>query len=196
MSGHRKITVNLYMTLDGFGEWPEYPGSSFQEVDPSLMFHEMWISRYDDVDTVLFGRRSFEGHASRFRGSGLKPDDPPYIFDYGRFLDRCQKVVVSKTLQETDWANTRFVAAPLEQVVAQLKSEPGKDIIVDGGPSIVQEFIAKDLADDYRMGVWPVIYGRGLAYWPARKDQQRTLRLVSMKSLSYGELVLHYERVR
>jgi hypothetical protein len=46
------------------------------------------------------------------------------------------------------------------------------------------------------MGVWPVIYGRGLAYWPALKDQQRTLRLVSMKSLSYGELVLHYERVR
>jgi dihydrofolate reductase len=105
-------------------------------------------------------------------------------------------VVISNTLKETGWTNTRIATGPLEQIVARLKGRPGKDIIVDGGPSIVQEFIEKDLADDYRMVMWPVLYGRGLAYWPKISTGQRTLRLLSAKTLSYGEVLLHYEAVR
>jgi dihydrofolate reductase len=196
MSGTRRITVNFYMTLDGFGEWPEYPGSSFDPTEPTLLFQEMWISRFSAVDTVVFGRRSFEGHREAYSQAKLKPNEPDYIVEYSRFLERCTKIVISNTLKETDWPNTRIASGPLEEIVAQLKSQPGKDIIVDGGPSIVQEFIAKDLADDYRMVMWPVIYGRGLAYWPKMSSGQRTLRLVSAKTLSYGEVLLHYEALR
>ena len=196
MSGTRKITVNFYMTLDGFGEWPEYPGSSFDPAEPTLLFQEMWISRFDEVDTVVFGRRSFEGHRETFSQAKLKPSEPKDIVEYSRFLERCNKVVISNSLKETGWPKTRIATGPLDQIVAELKSQPGKDIIVDGGPSIVQEFIEKDLADDYRMVIWPVIYGRGLAYWPKMTSGQRTLRLVSAKTLSYGEVLLHYEAVR
>jgi dihydrofolate reductase len=191
----RKITVNLYMTLDGYGEWPEYPGSTFAPSEPDLMFTEMWISRYSSVDTVIFGRRSFEGHLNAHSEVARKANDPPYMFDYSRWLDRCNKIVLSHTLKETNWQNSRIMSGPLEEIVAQLKGEPGKDIIVDGGPSVVKEFIEKGLADDYRMAVWPVIYGRGLHYWPEMMNQ-RTLRLLSVKTLSYGELVLHFEEVR
>jgi dihydrofolate reductase len=196
MPGSRRVTVNFYMTLDGFGEWPEYPGSSFDPVEPTLMFQEMWISRFDEVDTVVFGRRSFEGHRDTYSPAKLKPNEPKYIVDYSRFLEQCNRVVISNSLKETGWANTRIASGPLEQIVAELKSRPGKDIIVDGGPSIVKEFIEKDLADDYRMVMWPVIYGRGLAYWPTMSKGQRTLRLLSAKTLSYGEVLLHYEAVR
>jgi dihydrofolate reductase len=196
MSESRRITVNFYMTLDGFGEWPEYPGSSFDPAEPTLLFQEMWISRFDEVDTVVFGRRSFEGHRATYSGANLKAGEPKYIVEYSRFLDRCKKVVISSTVKDAGWANTRIATGPLEQIVAELKAQPGKDIIVDGGPSIVQEFIEKDLADDYRMVMWPVIYGRGLAYWPKMSAGQRTLRLVSAKTLSYGEVLLHYERLR
>ena len=39
----------------------------------------------------------------------------------------------------------------LREVISQLKSEPGKDIIIDGGPSLVQDCIQGGLADDYRV---------------------------------------------
>jgi dihydrofolate reductase len=184
------------MTLDGYGEWPEYPGSSFDPGEPTLMFQELWISQYGHVDTVVFGRRSFEGHRSTYSQANLKPNEPNYIVEYSRFLESCHKVVISNSLKETGWANSSIATGPLEQIVAQLKSQPGKDIIVDGGPSIVREFIEKDLADDYRMVMWPVIYGRGLAYWPQLPSGQRTLRLLSAKTLSYGEVLLHYEAAR
>jgi len=83
----------------------------------------------------------------------------------------------------------------LNRIVARLKREQGKDIIVDAGPSLVQEFIQSGLADDYRIMVWPVILGRGKHYWGSMVKQQ-TLKLLSVKSLKHGELMLHYETVR
>jgi dihydrofolate reductase len=191
----RKVTVNLYTTLDGYAEWPDYPGSTFAPVEPDLMFQEMWIDQYPEVDTVVFGRESFEGHLNVHSEAARKESDPPYMFEYSRWLDRVQKVVLSRSLKSTNWANTRILSGPLAEVLAQLRKEPGKGIIVDGGPSVVKECIEKGLADDYRMAVWPVIYGRGKPYW-APMTTQRTLRLISAKTLSYGELVLHYEEVR
>ncbi len=66
---------------------------------------------------------------------------------------------------------------------------------MDGGPALVSDFVKQGLVDDYRMAVWPVIHGRGFAYWQKMETQQ-TLRLLSVQTLRYGELVLHYEAVR
>jgi riboflavin biosynthesis pyrimidine reductase len=79
--------------------------------------------------------------------------------------------------------------------VRTLRAEPGKDTIVDGGPSLVHEVIQQGLVDDYRMGIWPVILGRrrpplGLG------AQSADLRLVDVKTLTYGRLFLFYEAVR
>ncbi len=191
----RKITVNMYMTLDGYGEFPKYPGSDVQSEEPGEGFTEMWINLYDSVDTILFGRRSYEGHAAVHSESARKASDPKYLFEFSRFLDRSQKIVLSHFLKKTEWQNSRIMKGNVNRIVARLKREPGKDIIVDGGPSLVQEFMQRGLADDYEIMVWPVILGRGKHYWGSMLKQQ-TLRLLSVKHLKHGELMLHYETIR
>lgn len=191
----RKITVNMYMTLDGYGEFPKYPGSDVRREEPSEGFIDMWISRYDSVDTILFGRRSYEDHYAYHSEAARKASDPKYMFEFSRFLDRSQKIVLSHFLKKTEWQNSRIMKGDLTRIVARLKREPGKDIIVDGGPSVVQEFIQRGLADDYQIAVWPVILGRGKHYWGSMLKQQ-TLKLLSVKTLKHGELMLHYETVR
>ncbi len=191
----RKITVNMYMTVDGFAEFPKYPGSDIQQDEPDEAFAEMWVRRYDSVDTVVFGRRAFEGHLSFHSEAARKHDDPEFLFEYSRWLDRCQKIVLSHVMTETAWQNSRIMRGNLADIFYQLKQEPGKDIIVDGGPSVVRECIQSGLADDYRMLVFPVILGRGKSYWGAMM-QQETLKLLSVKSLECGELFLHYGAVR
>lgn len=191
----RKITANFYMTLDGYGEFPPYPGSEVVAEQPSEAWKELWSNRYDSVDLVIFGRRSFVGHIAVHTEKARKPDDPCYMFDYSRWLDRVQKVCLSNTLKETDWQNSRIMSGDLKEIVAKLKAEPGKDIIVDGGPAVVHDFIRQGLIDDYRMAIWPVILGKGNHYWGPMLRQQ-TLKLVDTKTLSYGRLFLHYETVR
>jgi dihydrofolate reductase len=183
------------MTLDGYGEFPKYPGSDVPRKEPSEGFIDMWINRYDSVDTILFGRRSYEGHLAVHSEIARKKSDPEYMFEFSRFLDRTQKIVLSHHLKKTEWQNTKIMKGNLTRIVARLKGEPGKDIIVDAGPSLVHEFIQRGLADDYRMAVWPVIFGRGNHYWGPMWKQQ-TLKLLSFKTLKNGELMLHYETVR
>lgn len=191
----RRVTVNLYMTLDGYGEFPKYPGSDAVFPEPDEAFKEMWVNRYDSVDTVVFGRRAFEDHLHYHSEAARKPNDPKFLFDFSRWLDRSQKVVLSHFMKKTEWQNSRIMTGPLDEVIATLKSEPGRDIIVDGGPSVVQECIQRGLADDYFLAVLPVIYGRGKHYWGSMVNQQ-TLKLLWVKTLPYGELLLHYETVR
>ena len=185
----------MYMTLDGYGEFPKYPGSDVVAQEPSEAWKEMWSNRYDSVDLVIFGRRSFEGHRDVHSEATRKPDDPWYMFDYSRWLDRVQKIVLSNTLKETRWENSRIMSGDLKEIIPRLKQEPGKDIILEGGPALVHECIRQGLADDYRMGVWPVILGKGNHYWGPMLSQQ-TLKLVDVKTLTHGRLYLHYEAVR
>jgi dihydrofolate reductase len=186
----------MYMTLDGYGEFPKYPGSDVRSKEPGVGFTEMWINRYDSVDTILYGRRSYEGHLAVHSESARKPSDPKYLFEFSRFLDCSKKIVFSHSLKKAKWQNTRIMKGDLNRIVARLKREPGKDIIVDAGPSLVQEFIRQGLADDYRILVMPVIFGRGKKdYWGTMRNQQ-ILKLLSVKELKHGELMLHYETVR
>lgn len=191
----RKVTANLYMTLDGYADFPKYPGSDFVTDEPDEAFAEMWTRRYGSVDTVVFGRRSYEGHLSVHSEKARKPSDPKFLFDYSRWLDKIEKVVLSNTMSGTDWQNSRLMKGDLKETVSQLRSEPGKDIIIDGGPSLVRDCIRLGIPDDYYILVFPVMLGHGPQYWGNMPDQQ-TLKLLSVKSLEYGELILHYETVR
>ncbi len=190
----RKITANLYMTLDGYGEFPKYPGWDYVSEEPDEFWNELWISQYDSVDTIIFGRGSFEGHEEVHSISKRKPTDPYYMFDYSRFLEKCQKIVISHSLKKVEWANSRIVEGDLTELIRNIRNEPGKDIIVEGGPSLVHEFIQRGLIDEYRILVMPVIIGKGHNYWGTMANQQ-TLKLISAKTMKYGELCLRFECV-
>lgn len=191
----RKITANVYMTLDGRGAFPTYPGSDRPTPKANALFRHMWISRYDDVSTVIMGRRSFLGHRRVWSGKARRPGDPKFQFDYSHFLDRVDKVCLSHKLKDPAWENSRIMKGDLAQILADLRREKGGNIILEGGPRLVQEVLKRRLADDYWFFVMPVVYGKGPRYWGSMKDQN-TLKFLELKHGEDGELLLHYEAVR
>ncbi len=183
---------------DARGVFPKYPGSdlpSGDRDDPDEFFRKMWTDRYSDVTTVVMGRRSFTGHRRVHSLKGRKPNDPKFMFDYSRFLDKVEKVCLSHRLKNLDWENSRVMKGDLTKIVAKLKGEEGGNIIIEGGPRLTQEVIRLNLADDYWFLVMPVVYGRGPRYWDPMKTQTN-LKLLSVSHMPYGELVLHYGAVR
>jgi len=191
----RKITANVYMTLDGRGAFPEYPGSRREMRRAPAIFRNMWIPRYNDVTTVVMGRRSFLGHRTVWSGKARKPTDPKFQFEYSHFLDQVEKVCLSRRLTEPGWENSRIVHGDLGKILAQLKREKGGNILVEGGPAVVNEVLRRRLADDYWFFVMPVVYGKGPRYWGPMKEQN-TLKLVEVRRGEDGEHMLHYEAVR
>ncbi len=194
----RKVTANVYMTLDGRGVFPTYPGSDAHTGPPGEadeFFRTMWADRYKDVTTVVMGRRSFTGHQRVHSTKGRKPTDPKFLFDYSRFLDQVDKVCLSRRLKKTDWENSRILKGDLARIVAKLRREKGGNIILEGGPRLISEVIRLNLADDYRIFVMPVVYGRGPRYWNPMTTQTN-LKFLSVSHMPYGELLLHYGAVR
>jgi dihydrofolate reductase len=186
------------MTLDGRGAFPDYPGSdqpTGNPDEPDLFFRNMWTDRYDDVTTVVMGRRSFVGHNRVHSLKGRKPNAPKFMHAYSRFLEDVDKVCLSRTLKDPKWANSRILKGDLSKVIAKLKKEKGGNIIIEGGPRLIFDVLKLGLADDYWILVMPVVYGKGPRYW-GQLANQRTLKLLSSNTMKFGELVLHYETVR
>jgi dihydrofolate reductase len=71
------------------------------------------------------------------------------------------------------------------------KQKPGKNILVIGSASIVQQLTDLGLIDEYHLLLHPVVLGSGK---PLFKDirQKHDLKLLEAKALSNGVIVLRY----
>ena len=92
-------------------------------------------------------------------------------------------------------SNARLATLPLVEEVAKLKDQPGGDLVVFGGATIVQELVRLGLVDEYWLKVEPVAIGQGLPVF-GRVDSPVDLTLVWHKVYRSGVVGLRYEAAR
>ena len=190
----RRISIRMYMTLDGFAEFPKYPGSDDPSANDAADFRLMWSDLYSSTDTILFGRKSYEGTADHWAASKWT-QGPKLLQEHSAWMERTPKVVFSNTLTSATWTNTTIARGNPSEVVAKLREAPGQNMVLHGGPTIVQEFIRLGLIDDYMFMIFPVILGKGLQMFGFLPDQ-RNLKLVESRTFRDGELFVRYTAVR
>ncbi len=194
MPGYRKIILSMYMTLDGYNEFPSYPGSEPQAPEPDLVADAMWVRRWESFDTLLFDPKTYEEWADFWPTSKRTPGEHPWFRQMSEFAERTQKVVISESRRPTTWANSRVFEGDVGAAVERLRTESGQDMVVVA-PGLGRELMRRGLIDDYLFAVSPVILGKGHRFF-GELERQETLRLVEIKQFKAGELFLHYETVR
>ncbi len=187
----RRLLLSMYITLDGYNEFPAYPGSEPPADEPDLIAEEMWIKRWDSIDALLFDDQTYGEWADFWPIANRTAGEHPWFRRMSEFADRVQKVVLSDSPRPTTWDATRFVSGELGEAVSRLKNEAGGTMAVVA-PRLGMELTRRGLIDDYLFAVSPVILGKGRRFFEGL-DHQRTLRLVEVRSFRAGELVLHYQ---
>ena len=136
------------MSLDGFIAGPngEY---HWIVMDPDIDFAEMMAQ----FDTFLIGRKTFD--AMRRMGSDVSS------------TPSTQNIVFSRTLKPADYPNVT-ISADAERVVADLRTQPGKDIALFGGGELFRSLLAAGLVDGVGVSVIPVLLGGGFPSCPPR----------------------------
>ncbi len=190
----------MYMTLDGFAALAVGPDDP--EADREF-WEAMWTGPMDNVDTLLLGRRTYEGWAG-FWPAHVDSENENWRA-FARFSTRVEKVVFSHTLQTTAWSNSRIVRGSVGDEISRLRSLPGKDMIVAGGVQLVQSVLAQDLADELCLTVSPSIIGRGLPLFrmeptpdqhedvvPLGAAGRHDFRLLESRAFRSGAVFLHY----
>ena len=176
----------MQITVDGFVAGPEGQLDWMTwEMDEKLI---SFINQLTDTsDTILLGRKMTEGFIKYWEQVVTQPRSPEY--EFGQKMVRIPKVVFSKTLKSVTGQNVRVENRPVVEAVNQLKSQPGKDIIVYGGATFVGSLIENHLIDELNFFVNPVAIGNGLRVFGARMP----LKLRTSTAYASGIVVNSYE---
>ena len=104
-------------------------------------------------------------------------------------MNTMPKYVVSTTLGEPEWQNTT-VLRDLDEV-AQVRDELGGTILVAGSRQLVHGLLERDLVDELRLMVFPIVLGSGRRLFGDTSDKKR-LQLVESRTVGDGVLILIY----
>ena len=181
----RKIILFMLVSLDGYFEGANQD-ISWHNVDEE--FNEFAIQQLSEIDTLLFGRKTYELMARYWPTEAAKKDDPVVA---GR-MNSLPKVVVSKTLKTVGWENSRLVKGNIQEEIDRLQKQPGKDIAIFGSSDLAVTLTQMCLVDEYRIMVNPVVLGKGKALFNGLK-QNLKLKLLKTKIFRSGNVLLYYQ---
>ena len=184
-----RIVVTEFVSLDGVVEDPggsesfKHGGWSFQ-IDRGDEGSAFKLEETMATDALLLGRVTYEGFADAW---------PSRDGDFADRFNSMPKYVVSSTLEDPEWNNSTVLEGDLASEVAALKERYERDIVVHGSAQLVQWLIERDLVDELRLMVYPVVLGGGKRLFGETSDLKR-LRLVDTKTVGDGVLILTYGR--
>src|SRR6266446_1820170 len=176
----RKVIVSEYVTLDGVME--EHGGWSFGfggAEQQQYKFEELFA-----CDALLLGRRTYEGFAAAW-------PNMPGTGAYGERMNSLPKYVVSTTLSEVTW-NATLIKGDLAEELSRLKQETGQDIVIFGSGELVRTLHERDLIDEYRLMIFPIVLGSGKRLFPGG-NEKKVLKLVETRTLGSGVVLLTYQ---
>jgi dihydrofolate reductase len=185
----RKLIYSMTVSLDGFIAGP---GDDISWSAPDEELHRFHNDQVRELGVHLLGRRLYETMLY-WETADQDPALADYALEFAQLWKPLPKIVFSSTLERVE-GNATLATRDVADEVARLKEEPGGDLAV-GGAGLAAELIERDLIDDYRLFVAPVILGAGTPYFPAR-EQRIGLELLETRTFLGGRLVyLHYARV-
>jgi dihydrofolate reductase len=180
----RKLFSFMVVSLDGFYEGPN------QEFDwPNVddEFNDFAVSQINDIDTLVFGRATYEGMASYWPTEQAVKDDPVIA----ELMNSIPKVVFSRSMQRADWNNSTLVPGDAATAIAELKQQPGKDLALFGSPTLTASLLDQGVVDELRVMVMPILLGAGKSLF-AGLGGRVPLALTRATTFSSGNVLLHY----
>lgn len=140
-------TVDLFMTLDGFGTGRE---AYWGKQGPELL--DQRARTYGEEDqTLVFGVNTYR-LMQRFAPAETDPSHAP--------LNAARKLIISRTLEgPLDWANSTLLAEDALDAVKRLKAESPVPLRSHGSIAMNRALLAAGLVDRLEVMVFPVISG-------------------------------------
>lgn len=184
----RKIIVSEMISVDGFFA-DEKGGIDWHVVEDE--FNNYAISLLKEIDTLLFGRVTYELFESYWPAAEKDPNTSSDDLSIAHSINVAKKIVYSKTLSSVGWNNVELKKDISIEEVKKLKHQAGKDIVVYGSGTIVTQLADAGLIDEYRFFVAPVALGKGKTLFKDLKDWLK-LTLIETQTFKSGVVVLRY----
>jgi dihydrofolate reductase len=178
----------MHISLDGF------VAGSKGEMDWIKVNEEIFEHvgrRISTGDTALYGRVTYQMMENYWPTAGDKPTATKHDIEHSKWYRDTQKIVLSKTLNETGLNNTRVIGGQLKDAIHEIKRGPGEDILVFGSPTATHSLMRQNLIDGYWLFVNPVILGHGIPLFADVREKIK-LKLLDTRQFACGVTELSY----
>jgi len=204
----RKLILKMSVSIDGFVGGPKNEADwIFVSMDEGAV--EWTMNSIWQAGVHIMGSRTFHDMASYWPSSNEVYAAPMNEIPKAVFSSNSQVTLPSSRVtteavrdatrasgakaesaragsaNEQSWLNARVMSGDLAADIAQLKSEPGKDIIAHGGASFARSLVRLGLVDEYQLLVHPFALGQGLPIF-SELPKRMALRLVSASTFPSG----------
>ena len=187
----RTMIAALQVSLDGFTQGPN------GEKD----WVDSWadaIELIPDVDTFVLGGLMYPGYGEYWEAVDANPErllpfqeriPSKSEIAYARLAAKTPHVVLSTTLESVSWPTAQIIRDVAD--LRTLKGQPGKNMYVVGGATLVARLLNEDLIDELRLIVHPIVLGKGQALFGG-VNKRLSLDLVQAKPTESGRVILTY----
>ena len=185
-----ELVVTEFVSVDGVFEDPggaeDYEHGSWTfEYDRGEEGNQFKLDELMEAEVHLLGRVTYQGFADAW---------PSREGPFADKLNSDPKYVVSTTLEEPEWQNTKVISGNVVEQVSKLKNDTDGVILVAGSGTLVRTLLEANLVDELRLMVFPTILGRGKRLFRAGIDRLK-LRLAESKTVGPdGVQVQIYQR--
>ena len=145
------IRVHEFTTLDGVIDSPAW---TFDFGFDPAMGQDIG-NLMSSCSAILLGRKTYEMFEPAWstRTAEQDPGAP--------FMNESTKYVVSSTLTEGSWQNSKLVGPYSADAIRQVKAEVDGGIYTSGSSTLVEALIADRLIDELHLFVYPITRGGG-----------------------------------
>jgi dihydrofolate reductase len=175
------IHVHEFMSLDGVIDAPTWTFD--YGFDPQM--GEAIGALTERSGGILLGRTTYEMFEPAWSTRTVE-DDPG-----APFFNDTTKYVVSATLTNATWRNSKIVGPYDPDSIRSLKDEVDGDLYVSGSGTLVRAMLADGLVDGLHLFVFPLTRGSGPRLFP-EDAAPRKLSLADCESYENGVVYLGY----
>jgi dihydrofolate reductase len=173
----RKLVLYIATSLDGYIAAPGDDLGFLGKVEKEGEDYG-YANFIAEVDTVIVGRRTYDWVMQHVPSFSHK-DKECYV--------------ITRTPAEST-GNTHFYTGDLGELIATLKSKPGKTIFCDGGAQVVDELLRLGAIDEFVISIIPTFVGDGTRLFKDGRPNS-DLGLIDVKSFETGLVQLHYKKI-
>ena len=184
----RKLIVCNILSVDGFYSGPN---DDVMAMPFDAPFDDYNAERLRSADTLLLGRRSFEGFKGYWPPIADQTNPDPVQREISRLDNAIDKVVVSDSLTQDElapWTNTRIVRRDdAHAAIGDLKRSDGRDILMFGSHVLWNDLLQAGLVDELHFMIGSAFLGDGV---PVFTGPRTDLRLLDARVLDGSQLIL------
>lgn len=201
----RRIVAATFVSLDGVMQAPGGP----EEDTKGGFRHGGWTVNYFDEAVgavigeafqqafdLLLGRRTYDIFAAHWLHVTTDPAAEGYdegSAQIAESFDRVTKYVATHSPGTLGWKNTEWLGEDVVARLAELKQQDGPTLLIQGSSDLIQQLLAADLIDEFRLLVFPLVLGAGKRLF-GDGTLPGSFRVTRSSASLSGVLMVNYER--